>query len=387
MDRVSGFAAGLVEVRIPASGRTRRQLGTWHRMSCSLLFFLLLAGCEAPLQSTTETVVAFGSASSIEILGVPTPVAQAALAEISIEMRTLHQEWHAWEPGALMTLNAGLVEGRTVPLSPLMQDITERSLAMAAATSGLFDPSVGGLMQMWGFYSNDFPITSAPPTAQQIAAWRESSPSFDDLWLTAEGLQSRNPAVRLDFGAIVEGIATEHIVRILRRHGIERALISMGGDHYALGSTGSGPWQVDLRDPFNQGGQPLATVDLLSGEALYSSGSYNRYRESPTGSRWPQVVDPRSGLPAMGIVGVNVLHPDPVVADVASIALMVAGESGFATVLDKLGVRCALLLTEHNELMMTAAMAQRVKMYRDPLRLGPLTGTVGPCSEPEPRRN
>ncbi len=354
-------------------------------MRWTVLLLMLMAGCQAPLERSSETVVVFGSSANIEILGAPAPVAQAALAEIRNEMQALHQQWHAWEPGALMTLNAGLASGGKVPLTPLMRDITERSLAMAAATDGLFDPSVGGLMQMWGFYTNDFPITTGPPNAKQIEAWRESDPSFDDLLLSADGLQSRNPAVRLDFGAIVEGVATEHIVRILRQHGVKHAFIAMGGDLYAIGSDDARPWQADLRDPFNQGGQPLATVDLLDGEALYSSGSYNRYRESPTGTRWPQVVDPRSGLPAMGIVGVNVLHPDPVVADVASIALMVAGESGFASVLDKLGVRCALLLTEHNELMMTAAMAQRVSMHRDPLRLGPLTGTVGPCSEPEPR--
>ncbi|MGQ0800344.1 MAG: FAD:protein FMN transferase [Pseudomarimonas sp.] len=348
---------------------------------------MFVASCQTPVEPTSDEIEAFGSNTRIDILGVPKPVAQAALTEIRTEMQTLHREWHAWEPGTLTALNADLAAGRSVVLTPLMRDITQRSLAMAATTGGLFDPSVGGLMQLWGFYTNEFPISSAPPSLKQITAWRESDPSFDDLLLTADGLQSRNPAVRLDFGAIVEGIATEHIVRILQRHGVKHALIAMGGDLHAIGNNGARPWQAELRDPFNQGGQPLATVDLLPGEAMYSSGSYNRYRESPTGTRWPQVVDPRSGLPAMGIVAVNVLHPDPVVADVASIALMVAGESGFTKVLQKLGVRCALLLTEHNELMMTAAMAERVRMQRDPLRLGPLTGTVGPCSEPEPRLN
>jgi len=375
--------AGSMRKRPLRRCRGARQRSRWFQ----LLIFVLVAGCRGPVEPTSDEVVAFGSTTRIDILGVPKPIAQAALAEIRTEMQTLHREWHAWEPGMLSGLNADLAAGRTGVLTPLMLDITQRSLAMAAATGGLFDPSVGGLMQLWGFYTNDFPITSAPPGPKQIAAWRESDPSFDDLLLTDVGLQSRNPAVRLDFGAIVEGIATEHIVRILQRHGIEDALISMGGDLYAIGSNDGSPWQADLRDPFNQGGQPLATVNLLPGEAMYSSGSYNRYRESPNGTRWPQVVDPRSGLPAMGIVAVNVLHPDPVVADVASIALMVAGESGFTKVLQKLGVRCALLLTEHNELMMTAAMAQRVSMQRDPLRLGPLTGTVGPCSEPEPRSN
>ncbi len=344
----------------------------------------MLTGCESPPERVRETLYVFGSESTIEIEGVPPPIAQAALAEIAAELQRLHQEWHAWEPSEVTALNAGLANGDTVPLSPTLRALVKRSLSLALATGGLFDPSVGGLMQLWGFHTSDFPIATPAPSKQQIETWRVSNPSFDDLLLSDAGLQSRNPLVQLDFGAIAEGMATDRIVEILRRHGIDRALITLGGDLYAMGEAESRPWRAGLRDPFNQGGQPLATVDLADGEALYSSGSYNRYRESPTGSRWPHVVDPRTGLPTQGIVGVNVLHPDPVIADVTSTALMVAGEAGFESLLRRMGVRCALLLTDSNELMMTAAMAERVTMLRDPLRLGPLVGTPGPCSEPEP---
>ncbi len=350
-----------------------------------LLLAGLTGGCEPAPERIRETIFVFGGEATIEIIGVPRPAAQAALAEIAAELQTLHRDWHAWEPSALTALNAGLAEGRMMPLSPSLRELVERSLELAAATDGLFDPTVGGLMQLWGFHTSDFPITTPAPDASQLAAWRASQPRFEDLILSTDGLQSRNPAVQLDFGAIGEGVASVHIVAILRRHSIDRALITLGGDIYALGSAESRPWRAALRDPFNQGEQPLATVDLLDGEALYSSGNYYRYRESPSGSRWPHVVDPRSGLPVSGVVSVNVLHPDPVLADAASTALMVAGEAGFETVLRRLGVRCALLLTEHNEVMMTAAMAQRVALQRAPLRLGPLVGTVGPCATPEPQ--
>jgi len=355
--------------------------------TCGLLLATLLTGltgCGAEPERVRETLLVFGSEATIEIAGVPEPVARAALAEVAAELQRLHREWHAWEPSALTDLNRGLAQGKTVPLSPSLRELVSRSLALAEASGGLFDPSVGGLMALWGFHTNDFPITTPAPAAAQIQAWRQSHPSFDDLMLDAAGLASRNPTVQLDFGAIAEGVATEHIIAILRRHGIDNALIALGGDLYAIGTAGDRPWRAGLRDPFNRGDEPLATVELRDGEALYSSGNYYRYRDSPDGTRWPHIVDPRSGLPVAGIVAVNVLHPDPVLADVASTALMVAGEAGFERLLRRLGVRCALLLTEHNEVMATAAMADRLAMRRDPLRLGPLTGTPGPCSEPEP---
>lgn len=352
-----------------------------------LLLITLLAtfpGCTGETARVRETLLVFGSEATIEIAGVPEPAARAALAEVAAELQVLHRDWHAWEPGTLTELNAGLARGETVPLSDSLRGLVSRSLALADASGGLFDPAVGGLMALWGFHSSDFPITTPAPEAGQIEVWRQAHPSFDDLVLSEAGLSSRNPAVQLDFGAIAEGVATDHILAILRRHGVDNALIALGGDLYGIGSAGARPWRAGLRDPFNRGDQPLATVDLLDGEALYSSGTYYRYRDSPSGTRWPHIVDPRTGMPVAGIVAVNVLHPDPVLADVASTALMVAGEAGFERLLRRLGVRCALLLTEHNEIMMTAAMAVRLQMRRDPLRLGPLTGTPGPCSEPEP---
>jgi thiamine biosynthesis lipoprotein len=349
------------------------------------LALLLLVGCRAEPERISESFFVFGSEATIEVSGVTADVAQPAFADVSADLRFLHQQWHAWDPGPLADLNAALKNGETVPLSPLFRDVIERSLRHAEQSEGLFDPTVGELMQLWGFHTSDFPIVSPPPSAEQLDRWRRADASFHSLTLSDDGLRSDNPLVRLDFGAIAEGMATQRIVAILQRHGISSALIQLGGDLYAIGEPGDRPWRAGLRDPFNNGEKPLAVVDLHSGEALYSSGNYNRYRESPSGSRWPHVVDPRTGLPAAGIVGVNVLHPDPIIADVASTALMVGGESGFQRTLERFGVRCALLMTEHNELMMTAAMAQRLDMRRDPLRLGPLIGTVGPCSEPEPK--
>jgi FAD:protein FMN transferase len=69
-----------------------------------------------------------------------------------------------------------------------------------------------------------------------------------------------------------------------------------------------------------------------------------------------------------------------VLADVAATALMVGGPSRFAELLQRLGVHCALLVTEENEMMISPAMEARVVMQRDPVRLGDDFGTPGPCT-------
>lgn len=348
-----------------------------------VLGVLLAAGCGREPDRLVETIYVFGSASTVEIVDADRAEAQKALVEIAAEMQARHRAWHAWEPSEVTAANDAIAAGRSATLSPPLRSLVERALSLAEATEGVLDPTVGGLMALWGFYTSDYPITSPEPTRAQLDAWRAHRPSYRDLHLDGDLLSSANPAARLDFGAIAEGVATEAIRERLRAHGVTHALVALGGDLYAMGRNGNRPWRAALRDPFSVD-RPLATLELGDGEALYSSGNYYRYRESPTGTRWPHVIDTQSGLPVSGVAAVGVLHPDPVIADAASTALMVAGEAGFERLLHRLGVRCAVLITVHNEMMVTAAMSARLTLLREPLPLGPPIGTPGPCAEPEP---
>ena len=162
-------------------------------------------------------------------------------------------------------------------------------------------------------------------------------------------------------------MAAEEAARTFSDFGISNALITLGGDVYALGSNHGEAWRVGIRDPF---GNVLAGVELKGREALFSSGNYNKFRESPDGARWPHVLDPRTGMPASGVAAVAVLHPDPVLADVAATALLIGGPARFIELSQRLRLGCVLLLTEQNELMVSRAMLARIELQREPVMLG-----------------
>ena len=92
------------------------------------------------------------------------------------------------------------------------------------------------------------------------------------------------------------------------------------------------------------------------------------------------MLDPRIGRPVRGTAAVAVLHRDPVLADIASTTLMAGGPARFAELVQRLGIHCAVLLTEENEMMITAAMDARLTLLREPVRLGEDVGTPGPCT-------
>lgn len=338
---------------------------------------LILVACQREPQWQVETLSIFGGEAEIKLHGADAAQTRAALDEIVERFSQMHRDWHAWEPGALTRLNAALARGESASAPPSIVDLIRRSQALSISSDGLFDPAVGGLLRLWGFHTSTFPITAPLPTREQLDAWRQARPSIADVVLVGDQVSSLNPEVQLDFGGIAEGVAAEVAVEILREHQVHNALLTLGGDYYALGDAGGRPWSVGLRDPY---GGVLADIELRDGEALFTSGNYNKFRNAPSGARWAHVLDPRSGQPVLGSAAVAVLHRDPVLADIATTALMIGGVARFAALSEQLKVRCALLVTEENELIVTAAMDARIRLRREPVRLGEPLGEPGECT-------
>jgi FAD:protein FMN transferase len=342
----------------------------------------LLAACtESP--PLRESLLVFGTEAHIEVRGGDVAAVRAAIAQSAADLNRLHRDWHPWEPGALTAFNAALADGEPVPVPEVLQAPLQRGRELATASDGLFNPAIGRLVGLWGFHTHDYPIHTPPPAAEALLAWREDVPALAQLEVLADGrVQSRHPQLQLDLTAMAEGFAAAVVAGHLRAAGVDGALIAIGGDVLALGDAGQRPWQVGVRDPFDGAGGLFAGLALQDGEALFSSGSYARYREAPVGGRWPHVLDARSGLPARGVAAVSVLHRDPVLADAAATALMVAGPARLAEVAGRLGVRCVLLLTEEDTLLMTAAMHARLRLLREPARRAPLLPPDGDCHRP-----
>lgn len=343
-----------------------------------ILAAVLLAACQRHGDAVQERLQAFGSETDIEIRGSPRDEAMLAIADAAQLLNQREREWHAWEASDLTRINAALRSGRTAPAPPSIVAMLERAEPLVRSSDGLFDPAVGGLVELWGFHTSEFPVHTPPPTLAQIEAWRARTPNLSQLRIDGNRLRTNNRALQLDFNAIAEGMASDEIARRFRQRGIRHALIGMGGDVYALGDGDGEPWQVGMKDPY---GGALGWVELGDGEAFYNSGNYNKFREGVDGARWGHILDPRTGMPARGAAAAAVLHRDPVLADAASTALMVGGPASFEKLVRQMKLGCALMVTEENELLITTALRKRMRFIREPIALGePLD--LGPDCSP-----
>jgi len=347
-------------------------------LGLALSVFFPLGACQRSGPVTREELHVFGSITDVEIRGTDTAHAEAAIAEASAMLNQREREWHPWKPSDLTRINAAFRAGQSVQAPPSIINLLRRSQNYAVSSSGLFDPGVGGLVELWGFHTSTFPVTTPVPTLDQVAEWLRTHPSVLDVSIQGDRLYSRNPAVQLDFDAVAEGAATSEIIAIFQRRGIKHALIGLGGDMMALGDgDGDGvPWVVGMKDPY---GGALGSVELGDNEAFYTSGNYNKFREAANGARWGHILDPRTGMPARGAAATAVLVNDPILADAASTALMAGGPAGFARIVKQMKLGCALMVTEENELLITRAMRARMQFLRDPVALGAAVDSGADC--------
>lgn len=326
---------------------------------CLAILFVLVAGCgRTPLQEQQAYV--FGTRVEVIVVSEQPEQGRQAIAAVLREFDRLHRSYHAWQPSELSTLNEAIAAGRSHPVSPELAGFIAQAQALARQGDNLFDPGIGRLIALWGFQADEF--KAELPAAADIQAWRASQPSIADITIDDTSVRSRNPRVALDFGGYLKGVALDRAASILRGMGIHNALINIGGNVMALGSKEGRKWRVGIQHPRQPG--PLATVLLDDGEAIGTSGDYQRFFEVD-GKRYPHLLDPRSGYPASHTQAVTVLIPAGAQAgtlsDAASKPIFIAGPEAWRDMARRMGVGLVLRIDGEGRIQVSEALHKRLE--------------------------
>ncbi len=330
----------------------------------ALLAGVLLTAC-GPDPVYKQQSYVFGTLVEITIHGEPQDRARQAAAQVLREFDALHRRLHPWEAGELETLNAAFARGpEPVEVAPDLSALLKDAAAWSGRTEGLFNPAIGNLVRLWGFHADEY--TPRLPPKTEIKRLVAAAPSMQDLVIEADRIASRNPAVRLDLGGYAKGYALDRAAAILRQAGVRNALVNIGGNIIALGRKGNRPWRVGIQHP--RRGGALATLDLHDGEAIGTSGDYQRFFEVD-GRRYCHLIDPRSGQPVQGVQAVTVIARPPhagVTSDVASKPLFIAGAKGWRDMASRLGIHEVLFVDGDGRVALTPAMEARLRWEGKP---------------------
>lgn len=319
---------------------------------------LVLTACSKEPFHQEQSYV-FGTIVEVSIHGEDETRAQQGAAAVMAEFQHLHGLLHAWQPSALSALNTAIAQGRSGAVTPELAAMLQDAARISAQSGGLFDPAIGGLIQAWGFQADEF--KSRLPDEKTIATLVEARPRMDDLHITDSAVRSRNRAAQLDLGGYAKGHALDRAATILQQRGIRNALVNIGGNVLALGTHGKRPWRVGIQHPRRAG--PLAMLDLHDGEAIGTSGDYQRYFELGD-KRYCHVIDPRSGWPVQGVQGVTILTRGPragLLSDAASKPLFISGSGGWRNAARQMQIDDALLVDADGVVHLTAAMQKRLE--------------------------
>ncbi len=323
------------------------------------LFSLLLAACgRAPLQEQQAYV--FGTRVEVLVVSDDPEQGRRAIAAVLREFDRLHKTYHAWQDSELTALNDAIQAGRPQKVSQELADFVREAQALAKQGDYLFDPGIGRLIKLWGFQADEF--KAELPPKKEIQAWLDSKPSIADLTVNDLTVSSRNRDVALDFGGYLKGAALDRAAAILRAQGINNALINIGGNIMALGSKQGQKWRVGIQHPRQPG--PMATVTLDDGEAIGTSGDYQRFFEVD-GKRYAHLLDPRTGYPADHTQAVTVLIPAGpkagTLSDASSKPVFIAGPEHWRDMARKMNVGLVLRVDRDNRVFVTEALRRRIE--------------------------
>jgi len=330
-----------------------------------LPLILLLTSCSKPPFHQEQAYV-FGTLVDVSIYGAEEAQAREATAAVLREFQRLHDMLHAWKPSELSELNQAIARGKSKRVSPELAAMLKDASAVSKQSEGLFNPAIGGLIQLWGFQAEDF--KAVLPEEKKVAALVKAKPRMSDLVFSGRNVGSKNKAVKLDLGGYAKGYALDRATAILKEHGIHNALINIGGNVMALGAHGSRPWTVGIQHPRKPA--PLAVLELHDGEAIGTSGDYQRYFELD-GKRYCHLIDPRSGYPVQAVQAVTILTRGEhagLRSDSHSKPLFIAGTAGWREAAGRMQLEEALLIDGDGVVHLTAAMQKRLKFVDESTR-------------------
>ncbi len=237
---------------------------------------------------------------------------------IERELEHLNAQMSHWRPDSNLTRFNQAPAGSWLDLPAEFFQVLASALNMREQTSGAFDPTLGALVDSWGFGPSRTPVT-APFAATH------DSPGIQLDMLKRRARQPGGASV--DLSAIAKGYAVDHLTHLLDQPGISSTLVEIGGELRARGVKSEGqPWWVAIECPPDGPASVFPEVRIaLCGISVASSGDYRRYFEHH-GARYSHTIDPRSGAPIRHpIASVTVLHERCMLADAYSTALNVMG--------------------------------------------------------------
>ena len=196
---------------------------------------LLILLCSCSKTTATKTLFAMDTVMNISIHSKDSANQVSEIEKMIFDIdKKLDRKSENSEIGALNKNGTDEISQDTLRL-------IDKSIQLYEETDGCFDITIAPLMDLWGFYEKDYHV----PTDTEISSLVIGSDKIQisDNRVNLNGTQ-------IDLGGIAKGHTSDVITDYLKAQGVQSAIISLGGNVYALGQKPNGEaWKVAITDP------------------------------------------------------------------------------------------------------------------------------------------
>ena len=316
-------------------------------ISALLSAAFLLTGCSgAPAQGPeTATFFAMDTAMDFTVYGDAALLDEAETLIGSLEEQVSVTDEHS-DIYAIDHTGSGSLSGNAA-------ELMEQALELCRRTGGALDISVYPIVQAWGFTTGSYQVPDEETIQSLLPLVDYTQIQYD----AATGVITLPEGMEIDLGSVAKGYAGQLAAQMLREHGVQSALLNLGGNVQTVGTKPDGsPWQIGIKDPQGEDAMMVLSVE---DQAVVTSGGYERYFEQDGQTYW-HIMDPSTGHPAdSGLISVTIVGDEGVVCDGLSTALFVMGLEKAADLWAQSGDFEAVFVTASGEVYITEGLRDR----------------------------
>lgn len=309
----------------------------------SLLLLLILSGCgntQAPLSESVFTGPIMGTDYRIVVRHDPMMDANQLKTSVIGAMESVNASMSTYLAESEISRFNQSAAGMQHTISEDFRVVLSEALEIAELTQGAFDPTIGPVVNAWGFGPQGKIVRQ--PTEEALNALRKRV-GYTKVELVGNVLSKTVDGLYLDLSAIAKGFAVDKVADTLAAQGVEDYLINIGGELRGAGKSQAGSaWRVGVEKPQIQGG--VQQIVQLTNTAIATSGDYRNFVVLD-GQHFSHTISPDTFKPVLQkLASVSVLSARCSTADALATALLSMGEERAQAFIDQHGIAAYMLV-------------------------------------------
>ena len=258
----------------------------YYYYTLALSAFFLFSSCkkEQVLKNYTLKGAVFGTTYKITYLEADSNY-QKSIDSLFVKMNSSLSTYIATSD--ISRINKGETN---VIVDDYFIEVFNKSKRIFTETDGFFDPTVGNLVNAWGFGPKD----EKKNLSDEDVKNQMQFVGLNKVKLEGNKITKESPEIYLDFNSIAKGFGIDVVGRFLESKKINNYLVEIGGEIRTSGfKENNQPWLVKLVDPLNSN-TGFKTLNL-SNKSMATSGNYRKFRVSDSGNKYVHTVNPKTG--------------------------------------------------------------------------------------------